>query len=132
MWRHFFKKKWEKQLFIDFFTRLAIFKRLWRVDSRAFSHQTFFCNSIGFQLIKIYWKTRAHCWHLVLAVPNVKIFFCKTLQFWQFSCNSFWEFSEIKNQIGNGGWKPYSEILLHWSESIICTDREEKVYMIHI
>ena len=90
----FFQKNWKKQIFIDFFTRLTNFKWLWKVNSQAFSNQTFFIILTGFQLIKIFWKTRARCWHLVLAVPNVKIFFCKNSPFWRFSGNSFQSFQK--------------------------------------
>ena len=92
----FFQKNWKKQLFIDFFTRLTNFKWLWKVNSQAFSNQIFFSILIGFQLIKISWKTCARCWHLVLAVPNVKIFFCKNSPFWLFSGNSFQSLWKIK------------------------------------
>ena len=92
----FFQKNWKKQLFIDFFTRLTNFKWLWKVNSQAFSNQTFFSILMGFQLIKISWKAHACSWHLVLAVLNVKIFFWKDLPFWRFSVNSFQSFQKQK------------------------------------
>ena len=85
----FFQKNWKKQLFIDFFTRLTNFKWLWKVNSQAFSNQTFFSILMGFQLIQINWKTHARCWHLVLEVPNVNFYFFNKLPFWRYSGNSF-------------------------------------------
>jgi len=41
----------ENQLFIDFFVRLTAFKWLWKVNSQAFSNQTFFGILMGFQSI---------------------------------------------------------------------------------
>ena len=94
----FFQKNWKKELFIDFFTRLTNFKWLWKLDSQAFSNQTFFIILMGFQLIKISWKTRARCWHSVLAVPNVKLIFL-----WKFAILMIFrlllsEFPEIKKE----------------------------------
>ena len=85
----FFQKNWKKQLFIDFFTRLTNFKWLWKVNSQAFSNQTFFSILMGFQLIKISWKTCARCWHLVLPVPNEKYFFAKICHFDDFLVTLF-------------------------------------------
>ena len=93
----FFQKNWKKQLFIDFFTRLTNFKWLWKVNSQAFSNQTFFSILMGFQLIKISWKTCACCWHLVLAARNV-IFLANSCHFDNFPA-TFFRVSRIQNNI---------------------------------
>ena len=85
----FFQDNWKEQLSIDFFTRLTNFKWLWKVNSQAFSNQTFFSILMGFQLIKISWKTCARCWHLVLPVPNEKYFFAKICHFDDFLVTLF-------------------------------------------
>ena len=48
------------------------FKRLWKVNSRAFSNQTFFRVFQNIEITEISWKTCARCWHLERADKNVK------------------------------------------------------------
>ena len=94
----FFQKNWKKQLFIDFFTRLTNFKWLWKVNSQAFSNQTFFSILMGFQLIKISWKTCARCWHLVLAALNVIFLLANSRHFDDFPV-TFFRVSRNQNNI---------------------------------